>query len=308
MHPAHPKYDIGVIVGRFQVHELHDAHRDLIQHVADDHEKVIIFLGVSPLANSVTNPLDFESRKQMILAEFPDVTVLYIKDQPSDDIWSRKLDEQVNDMRLPGQTVVLYGGRDSFMDHYRGEFPTQELLQETFFSGTEVRKQIARSSARNSAEFRAGAIWASQGRFPTAFQAVDIAVFDHSGSKLLLGRKSTDRLFRFPGGFSDPASFSLEADARREVAEETGVTIGDPKYVGSAVIDDWRYRNEPDAIKTALFTAQYIHGRPTPSDDMDAEVRWFDLTTLSDQDLVPFHRPLLAMLATHIAQKGARHA
>ena len=42
----------GVIIGRFQTPELHSEHIKLIQYVLDRHEKVILFLGVSPtLAN-----------------------------------------------------------------------------------------------------------------------------------------------------------------------------------------------------------------------------------------------------------------
>jgi bifunctional NMN adenylyltransferase/nudix hydrolase len=299
--PAHPEYDIGVIVGRFQIHELHDAHRDLISYVIDRHKKVVIFLGTSPLPNSTNNPLDFESRKQMILAEFPQAIVLYVKDHPSDTEWSKKLDEQINDLRVGSQTVVLYGGRDSFISHYTGKFPTQELLQETFMSGNAVRKEIARSSARNSPEFRAGAIWASQSRFPTAYQCVDVVVLNEDGTKILLGQKKTDGdRWRFFGGFSDPRSESLEQDARREVAEEAGIEIGDVTYVGSTIIDDWRYRSEPDCIKTALFRAKYLHGRPAPGDDIDV-VQWFPVAVSCpyqyiEKHLVPSHLPLLNLL------------
>ena len=45
---TNPSTDVGIIVGRFQVDELHDAHVDLIQYVFDQHPKVIIFLGLSP--------------------------------------------------------------------------------------------------------------------------------------------------------------------------------------------------------------------------------------------------------------------
>lgn len=305
MQHSHP--DVGVLVGRFQVHDLHEGHRDLVRHVASRHEKVIIFLGVSPLSVSGNNPLDYEARRQMIQAEFPDVNVVYIPDHPSDKEWSKNLDKQVGHLVAPNQSVVLYGGRDSFISHYSGRFPTEELLQDKFLSGTEVRREIARSRAKASPEFRAGVIWASQARFPTAYQCVDVAVLESLATefpqRILLGRKSTDKLFRFPGGFSDPNSDSLEADARREVAEEMGVEVADVRYVGSTKVDDWRYRNEPDCIKTALFTATYVHGRPTPSDDMDAEVRWFDLATLTEKDIAPSHRPLFRMLTDHL--KGA---
>ena len=108
-------YDVGVIVGRFQVHELHEGHIDLIQTVFDNHAKVVIFLGLSPFHGTFTNPLDFEPRKTMILEKFPKAIVLYIKDIPNDKIWSERLDSMVRDVLNPRQSAVLYGGRDSFV-------------------------------------------------------------------------------------------------------------------------------------------------------------------------------------------------
>lgn len=302
MQPAQEQYDIGVIVGRFQVHELHQAHRDLINYVCAKHEKVIIVLGLSPLPVSTNNPLDFESRKQMLLAAYPDVNVLYIKDMAEDVPWSARLDGLVRDVVTPRQSVVLYGGRDSFIAHYTGKFPTQELVQTTFMSGTAQRKEIARSSTRASADFRAGAIWASQSRFPTVYTTVDIAILNEDGTRLLLGRKPGETLYRFLGGFADPASESFEHDARREVAEEGGIEVGDLKYIGSFNIEDWRYRNEPDCIRTLLFTAKYLHGRPTPGDDIE-EVRWFDADDLKIMEIMPLHRPLMAAVRANLARR-----
>lgn len=301
MQPALPSYDIGVIIGRFQVHELHDAHLDLIAHVCAQHEKVLVLLGVSPLPTSSNNPLDFESRKQMILEKFSDVTVLYVKDQASNKVWSDKVDEMVQDFGTVGQSAVIYGSRDSFIAAYEGRFPTRELLPERVLSGTEIRRTIARSRTRASADFRAGVIWASQTRFPTSFTTVDIAILHENGTKLLLCRKPNEQLYRFVGGFADPVSDSFEADAMREAREETSLEVGDLEYIGSCTVDDWRYKNEPDAIKTMLYAAKYVYGRPTPQDDI-AEVRWFDLCDaegvqkINEKDIVPVHRPLLAML------------
>jgi len=286
-------YDVGVIVGRFQVPELHDAHKDLIQTVCDRHDKVIIFLGLSPLMNTLNNPLDFESRKQMILDQFPKVNVLYVKDQSSDEVWSAKLDEQVSDLVSPAQSVVLYGSRDSFIVHYMGRYPVLELEQETFISGSEIRKDIARKSAKRSPEWRAGVIWASQSRYPTCFVAVDIAILSEDGKKILLGRKPNEKKFRFIGGFVDPTKgTSLEQNARREVMEETGVELAPLEYVSSQIVDDWRYRAEVDKIMSVLFKGTYMFGAPKPDDDI-AELRWFDLDGLKPSDLVPTHHPLL---------------
>lgn len=292
------KFDVGVIVGRFQVHELHAAHRAFINKVCDEHSKVVIFLGLSPLMLTKSNPLDFESRKQMILDEFPDVTVLYQKDVPDDRVWSKRLDGQVADLLTPSQTAVLYGGRDGFLAHYQGMFATRELVSENVLSGTAVRKKITSGSARANPDFRAGVVWASAAKYPTAYCTVDVAILDKPEGlteKMLLGRKPNERLFRFIGGFSDPRSPNLEADCRREVQEEANIAITDPQYVGSTLIDDWRYRNEDDKIKTTLFLASYFSGRPEPGDDIE-EVRWFDLDTLNHGDLVAEHRPLIEML------------
>jgi bifunctional NMN adenylyltransferase/nudix hydrolase len=299
------QFDVGVIVGRFQVHELHDGHKELIDHVCSQHSKVIMFLGLSHVPVSINNPLDFESRRQMIAADYPDINILYIKDMPSDEAWSNRLDGMIADVVAPGQSVVLYGARDSFIERYHGRFDTRELVSdsETYYSGTEVRRTIARSSARSSADFRAGVIFASANRHPIAYCTVDVAIIDGPSHRILLIRKHNERLFRFPGGFSEPTNPSLEADVRREAYEETGVDITDPEYVGSLVVDDWRYRHERDKIKTTLWKAYFRSGRPAPQDTGEiAEVRWFNLEDLKDTDIVPTHRPLLALMRQ---QKGA---
>jgi bifunctional NMN adenylyltransferase/nudix hydrolase len=290
-------YDVGVIVGRFQVPALHDAHRDLINHVREEHRKVVIFLGVSPLFVTRENPLDFEARKQMILEEFPDVNVLYVKDQLADEVWSRKLDEQIKDVLTPSQTVVLYGGRDSFIRRYTGKLPTRELeaAQRVFLSGSEIRKEVARGSAKASSDFRRGVVWAAYSRFPTSYQAVDVAVISDDATQLLLGRKPNETKLRFIGGFVDPSDPSLEAAARRETQEEASIAIGDPVYLGSVRVNDWRYRAEPDKILTAMFAANHLSGRPVAADDL-AEVRWVDRFGVKATDLMPTHQPLLELV------------
>lgn len=290
-------YDVGVIVGRFQVPELHQGHRDLIHHVRGQHDKTIIVLGVSPIWASSHNPLDFQARRQMLHAEFPHVEIAYVKDQPSDERWSARLDAVVGDLVTPGQTAVLYGARDSFIRHYHGTYDTRVLEAEQVFSGTAVRNKVKAAATRGSDDFRAGVIWATGARYPVSYPTVDVAILD--GERLLLGRKEGEEKYRFVGGFADPASGSYEADAMREVREETGLSAGRLKYVGSALIDDWRYRNEPDSIKTLFFTAQYLFGHPKAADDL-AEVRWFNIDALKTSDVVREHRPLLFLLADEL--------
>lgn len=300
-----PISDCGIVIGRFQVHELHEAHIDLIQSVCNLHGKVIIFLGLSPLMVTQNNPLDFESRKQMILEKFPNVIVMYIKDCTSDETWTKELDEKITDLVGPSQSVVLYGSRDSFISHYTGKYKTQELMQEVYISGSEIRKNISKR-VKCSPDFRAGVIWASGNRYPTCYPCVDIAIFNEDYTKILLARKSKESLYRFIGGFSDPKSDCFETDAMREVTEETGLEIGDLKYIGSTIIDDFRYRKEIDKIKTLFFVGKIVFGHPKASDDI-CEVKFFDTNALKDTDIIPEHRILFSMLQKYMKSKKIRN-
>jgi bifunctional NMN adenylyltransferase/nudix hydrolase len=124
---------------------------------------------------------------------------------------------------------------------------------------------------------------------------VDVAIFNEDYTKILLGKKANEDQYRLIGGFADPGSDSYEADARREVREETGLSITDPEYIGSYRIDDWRYRGEPDRkIKTLLFVAKVFSGSARAADDI-AEVRWFEIDDLHPAAdwVIPNHRPLI---------------
>ncbi len=291
--PSHPTAGLGVIVGRFQTPFLSEAHVDLIRTVAARHAKILIVLGVGPALVTRRNPLPFEARKQMLLEAFPEATVLPLKDGPSDAAWSRRLDELISDT-FPTDDAMLYGGRDGFVASYSGRHSATELESPARASGTALREEAARR-ARNSQDFRAGVVFAAFHQYPKCFPTVDVAIFSEDGTRLLLARKEAESDFRFIGGFADPDSPCYEADARREVQEETGVEITEPEYVGSLLVDDWRYRGEVDKIKSLLFRARLVSGRPQAQDDI-AEVRWFDVAKLTDADFIPTHRPLWALL------------
>ena len=127
--------------------------------------------------------------------------------------------------------------------------------------------------------------------YPTAYQAVDIAVI--KGDKILLGQKKKDgELWRFIGGFSDVDSPSLEEDAIREVIEEASITVVNPRYLGSCLVDDDRYKNSRHCIKTAIFIANYFSGIPVAGDDIDA-VKWFDIKKLKREEIIEDHRNVL---------------
>ena len=293
---------VGVIVGRFQVPYLHDAHCDLIETVIEERSRVIICLGISPAMVTRRNPLDFEARKQMILQDYPDVTIIPIMDVQSNDQWSANLDKAVSEILTPREKAVLYGSRDSFIAHYTGKFPTEELVPDHMVSGTDLRK-ISSERVKCSQEFRDGVIWAANNQFPKTWICVDVAILNSFGTQVLLGRKPTERKFRFIGGFVDPTDESLEAAAIREAHEEAGqLELTAPKYICSMLTNDWRYRSEVDKITTSLFVTSVVFGSPIAGDDIE-EVKWFDLDEFKsdlEYKIVEGHIPLMEKLINHM--------
>ena len=289
--------DCGIIVGRFQLASLHDAHIDLIKTVIDRHPRVILFLGLSPLRCTLNNPLDFRNRKTMISEMFPDLEIHYIDDCPSNDVWSKNLDSQISKWLTVGQTVTLYGSRDSFIQSYSGKYTTCELVPNKFISGTEVRKQII-NNYKSNVDYRAGIIACSGNQFPTAYQTVDVVIFNEDKSEMLMAQKPYEKNWRFVGGFSEPTSPSLEHDVKKEAMEEANVEVGNIQYVGSLLVNDWRYKSERDKIKTALFQTKYLYGKPEGGDDI-AFVKWIKTADVKNNFATivePVHHNLVEML------------
>lgn len=292
------RQDVGIVVARFQIHSLHSAHIELIETVKNRCDKVIILLGLSPLRNTINNPLDFRARKTMIQEKYPIMDVHYLDDCRSDEDWSKNLDVQVKKWTNPGQSIMLFGSRDSFIGHYNGKYPTCELESNTFISGTEIRRQVCNNYSP-TIDYRAGMIAATATRYPTAYQTVDVAVLNDN-NEILLVRKPAEKQYRFIGGFSDPMSNSLEDDVKREVLEETGIEIGGIEYIGSMKIADWRFVGEKDCIKTAFFVAKYVFGRPEGNDDV-CDAKWFNINSFhAKYEMVPEHLPLWTALTQKI--------
>lgn len=299
--------DVGVLIGRFQVPELHAGHRELIDSVCAKHKKVLILVCSTPdVKLSRRNPLDYYTRMLMIREEYPSVAILPLYDHPSDEEWSKTVDRRINET-FGHVTAALYGSRDAFIPYYSGKHPTVELAASVQLTGTQIRKEVS-EEIRQHHEFRRGVIYAAFSRYPVAFPTVDIAVLNYQGERqeplLLLGRRSKDGdRWRLPGGFVDPTQDrSLEAAAVRELHEEVkNIDVHGMKFIGSQVVKDWRYENEVDSIVTSLFVTNFSFGRPEAADDLD-QVDWFSLEC-APRFLVEEHKPLLKMLLAYLKKK-----
>ncbi|MFW6219724.1 MAG: NUDIX domain-containing protein [bacterium] len=298
-------YDVGVIIGRFQIHELHVAHKKVIEYVLENHDKVIMFLGVSPAINTRKNPLDFLSRKVMIEEFYGHriSAILPLHDKKSDRLWAKQVDSKVREI-VPMGSVVLYGSRDSFIPYYEpyGSFDCVELESEEKVSATEIRDSVKNKVFRTD-EFRAGMIYAANSTFPFNYCTIDVAILNEDETKVLLGRKPEETEFRFIGGFSDTTDDSLEQTVKREANEETGLEIDNIEYVCSKNVKDWRYSGESDrSIITVFYKAKKIFGMEKPNDDI-VEVKWFDINTFNINNIVDSHKTLFESLKNNINQK-----
>ena len=291
-----------VIVARFQIPYLHAGHLYLLNEIRSRHNKVIIILGVSAVKGSRRNPLDFYTRERMLKQYAPELIILPLKDQASDEVWSRQLDELLQ-TTFPLESFILYGSRDSFMNVYTGKFNTEALPEQGNFSASEVRDACA-DKVMDSEDFRRGINYAYQNTYTKVFPTVDIAVLKDENTGVLLGKKHFASKWRFPGGFADPTDENFEEAAKRELAEECGnIETGPMQYIGSARIDDWRYRQEADKITTVFYKTTLKSGNPQAADDLE-HLSWFPVKELANMiqhnAIAPEHHILVSLLLKNL--------
>jgi bifunctional NMN adenylyltransferase/nudix hydrolase len=296
--------DYGVLVARCQVDELHEGHLALFREVKARHNRVILFLGQKPIGSTYNNPLDFETRKAMVQKMFPDFFIFPLTDRQSDEQWSKDLDAKIYEVADYGK-VTLYGGRDSFVPHYTGRHKPEELVLPQAVlghSGTDIRARLT-NTVKESPEFRAGIIYAITNLKPQCKATVDVVITHYKrlpgdGTRqnsmnmelnFLLGRKPGVEKWQFIGGFSEPNTPSYESDAIREVKEETNLDVAEVQFIGSALIPDWRWKGEPDQIKSLIFTGASETMDAKAKDDI-AEVRWFPAHELKADLFTETHR------------------
>lgn len=290
------KTSVGVVIGRFQCHRLTEGHLALLSR-ANGHSKLLICIGISKVIGTPYDPLDYQTREQMIREVFPRAVVMPLPDQPSNEVWTKSLNQMIGTL-FPTDQATIYCGRanaaKSLQDGYQGPHKVVEIDEIPHISATDLRAQVSRSVEASEA-FRRGVIFGATNQFSRSDLAVDICCFREVGDEkeILLGSRNAERgKLRLPGGHVDPTDDHCEAAARRELSEETGVEASDYEILDAVRVQS---RDAPGyAMFTVLYLAKYTFGPAKGADDLD-ECKWVNIKDLDKYQYADDHKVLVAI-------------
>jgi len=295
---------LGVVIGRFQVSKLTSAHKELIRNTCLENDIVLVLIGVSTGPLNSRNPLPYSIRHEVVSQHLATMDlncnciVMPITDTKYDEDWVRKVDDTINTIKGVNDAVTLYGGRDSCIEVYKtlgGKYKTQIIINDNNLhdSGTKIRNEIANMTPTVDDSY--GIIYALGNIPPRIYNTVDIAMINKD--KVLMCKKPNEKHWRFPGGFVDINDKDFKEAARRELFEETGLTIeGDLEQLWQGKIEDWRTKNEKDVCTmTTFFMCPYSFGIAIAKDDIE-KVGWFDIDDIMLDSVEEEHQILFNVL------------
>jgi bifunctional NMN adenylyltransferase/nudix hydrolase len=310
---------LGVIIGRFQSHDLHSGHKHLINYSHNENDHTLILIGVSEFQYTEKNPLSYENRKWMIssyfneLTDFPPsrFTIDFINDNPCDFQWSKNVDDKISSIsHMTYYThhrfgeITMYCSRDGFNSSYHGKYKVKEInpyeefhqITREFYTpcSSDYRKKI---TYENSREFRAGVVFSTQqlAKYPKVYYIVDAAITREN--EVLLCRKYNSDKWMFIGGFYDPRyDKSPENAIIREVHEETGLIVKNPKHIATMPVLDWRIKCENEGCITSFYSFKLTDNQIGIANDDIEEVKWFNMDANLISEIAECHLPLYSIL------------
>lgn len=165
---------VGIIVGRFQVPELHEGHLKLLTDVRETMDDFFVFLGSTETKGlTIHDPLPYAARKDMFVSHaIRRDHIFEIIDVGYWEKWVKILDEKIKCLIFLGlipedARILICGSRDSVTTRYKqsgGIYDVYEIATHGEFSGTEARKNFIETfdptEERWSKEKREICIWA----------------------------------------------------------------------------------------------------------------------------------------------------
>ena len=136
---------------------------------------------------------------------------------------------------------------------------------------------------------------------------VGAGVWVYQNGSLLLQRRADNGCWGMHGGCVEPGE-EVEAAARRELKEETGLTAGPSELFGVFSGEDMRH-TYPNGDRVSIVGVHYLcrefTGALSPQAEELSELRWFPLDSLP-APITPPDRRSLAALVDFLQNRRAR--
>ena len=290
------------IIMSLQTPVVDDFYKSLVHSVQLDNKdaKLDLIIYTPAVVASKNTPFEYKTVEWMAVCAFDGVfsKIQQIKDCNDHEKWCSDLDA------LVPEGAVIYEFDDAILSaHEYDKLGKREV--KILNSGLAAHEQELREkndSETQNLDFRRGMMHAVSIQYDTVFPTVDCVIFqDDTLSKIYMARKPDEKKWRFIGGFADPNDTSYSCAARREAKEETGLDCVCFDWIGSAKIDDWRYRSERNKIITNIFAMKVVGGTPKPDDDIK-EIKLVDVNELSFDDVQPEHHVILEKVKHYITK------
>lgn len=291
---------IAIIIGAFQTPNISSEQFKLIRDIIISNDKVVVLL----LDTKITNqkwPLSYEVRREMILNAFEHkILDIPLPDTELDVDWSLLIDSRIDLVKTDQDSLSVRISKELY-DRYTGKYKGNISASFNLFTSRHpfpYNPTMTPNEEERLWAYRCGRMDAYKREYGYVYSTVDIAVITSTKLQsplVLLGRKKNESFFRFPGGFVDPKDDSRETAARRELYEETKLSIeSQPTFLGDFKINDWRYKNTQDSIMTSFYKVDYSFGIPVAADDL-SEVKWFSIQE-AEECIGEAHKILLTRL------------
>lgn len=295
--------NVGVVIGRFQTHELHAGHLAILKE-ANKHHSLLILVGVCHSLGTKKDPLDFAARQKMLQCKYPLAVILPLPNQDTDVAWTALVNQQIS-MAFPMKSATIYFGRDSSKSAYYGPFGIAQVAEISGESAESARTHCG-AFVGATAAWRAGVISAAQNRYPQVTPVVDVCVtrVDDDGIVyVVVGKRDSEPgLHRFPGGHVDVGDPSMEIAARREVFEELdGIEANNYRMLGSLKVKS-KYDAADRGMMSVVFRADHVFGTPNGTDDLD-EAFWVRIDNLQQLKWADSHALIALMLTEDVLKE-----
>ena len=271
---------LGVLIGRFQVPEMHEGHRFLVREMLEQCDQVLVLFGSSNRPRSVKNPFTYQERATAAQRLFPSIWTAPLNDYLyNDSQWMADVAATIKDAEVEfsfkfGEQpeVVLYGHHKDGNDYLKW-FPQYEYVNvnsDVDVSGTEVRNSFSHLLPKqvqlDMQYFAKERETFSRYPYPGCLNiCCGDAVVECLGHVLLIQRKFTPGAgnWALPGGHKNTDETFLQC-ALRELKEETNIRVPDAVLLGS--IKATRLFDNPKRSSgiPKLTQAVYIVLKPNP--------------------------------------------